>query len=202
MTIYSLKPRFQQLLRPLLQGLHAARITPNHVTILALLLSVAMGLVIYLFPEQRWLMILLPIVLLIRMALNAIDGMLAREYNLKSPLGAYLNEFGDIISDIALYLPFLVLPLVDSVALLTFAFLLMLSETAGILACQIGAPRRYDGPMGKSDRAFLFGIIAIALACGFTSKTGISFVLWLADILLLLTIFNRIKGALNAITHV
>ena len=36
--------------------------------------------------------LLLPIVFLARMTLNAIDGMLAREFGQQSPLGAYLNE--------------------------------------------------------------------------------------------------------------
>ena len=40
------------------------------------------------------------------MALNAIDGMLAREFNQKSRLGGYLNEITDVVSDAALYLPF------------------------------------------------------------------------------------------------
>lgn len=51
-------------------------------------------------------LLLLPIVLFIRMALNALDGMLARECNQQTRLGAILNETGDVISDIALYLPF------------------------------------------------------------------------------------------------
>ena len=41
------------------------------------------------------------------MALNAIDGMLAREFNQKSRLGGYLNEITDVVSDAALYLPLL-----------------------------------------------------------------------------------------------
>ena len=32
-------------------------------------------------------------------------------------------------------------------------------EMAGVVAVQIGAERRYDGPMGKSDRAFTFGLL-------------------------------------------
>jgi CDP-diacylglycerol--glycerol-3-phosphate 3-phosphatidyltransferase len=35
------------------------------------------------------------------MALNAIDGMLAREHDMQSPLGAMLNELGDVLSDVA-----------------------------------------------------------------------------------------------------
>ena len=40
------------------------------------------------------------------MAMNAVDGMLAREFGQQSPLGAYLNELADVVSDTALYLPF------------------------------------------------------------------------------------------------
>jgi CDP-diacylglycerol--glycerol-3-phosphate 3-phosphatidyltransferase len=36
-----------------------------------------------------------------------------------------------------------------------------LSEFAGALGPTIGASRRYDGPMGKSDRAFYVGAIAL-----------------------------------------
>ena len=50
--------------------------------------------------------LLIPVWLLVRMALNAIDGMLAREFGQKSGLGAYLNEIGDVVSDAALYAPF------------------------------------------------------------------------------------------------
>jgi len=36
------------------------------------------------------------------MALNAIDGMLAREHHMQSKLGAILNELGDVVSDTVL----------------------------------------------------------------------------------------------------
>ena len=48
------------------------------------------------------------------MALNALDGMLAREFNQKSRLGAVLNELGDVVSDTALYLPIALVPGVNS----------------------------------------------------------------------------------------
>ena len=37
--------------------------------------------------------------------------------------------------------------------------LTLVSEMTGVVAVQIGASRRYDGPMGKSDRAFVFEFI-------------------------------------------
>jgi len=51
-----------------------------------------------------------PCALFVRMALNALDGMLAREHGMGSDVGAMLNELGDVVSDVALYLPLAVVP--------------------------------------------------------------------------------------------
>jgi CDP-diacylglycerol--glycerol-3-phosphate 3-phosphatidyltransferase len=98
-SIYDLKPRFQALLRPLVKSLAEAGITANHVTVAALVLSFILGVLIALFPAEKWPLLLMPLALFMRMALNAIDGMLAREYKMKSSLGAILNELGDVLSE-------------------------------------------------------------------------------------------------------
>ena len=91
-SIYDLKPRFQALLRPLAGFLARAGVTANQVTIAAVLLSLATGAALLIWP---WAMLLVPGALFVRMALNAIDGMLAREHGQKSRMGAVLNELGD-----------------------------------------------------------------------------------------------------------
>ena len=106
LSIYQLKPRFQALLRPAVARLHAAGVTANQVTIFACALSVAIGLWLYFARPSVIAFALIPLWMLLRMALNAVDGMLAREFNQKSKLGAFLNELTDVISDAALYLPF------------------------------------------------------------------------------------------------
>ena len=105
MSIYVLKPKFQNLFRPLVRQLAAISVTANQVTLIACLLSILLGVVLALFPTFSSLFFLIPIWLFFRMALNAIDGMLAREFNQKSRLGGYLNEITDVVSDAALYLP-------------------------------------------------------------------------------------------------
>ena len=105
-SIYDLKPRFQSLLRPATNYLAARKITANQVTLSTLLLSIVVGVLILMFQDYHWPLLLVPVVMVVRMALNAIDGMLAREHDMKTPFGAVLNELGDVISDAALYLPF------------------------------------------------------------------------------------------------
>ena len=165
-TIYELKPRFQELLRPLVRRLAAAGVTANQVTMLAMLISIAIGAFVWMRAESVWPFLLLPLWLFLRMALNAIDGMLAREFGQQSALGAYLNELSDVVSDAALYLPFAQLAPFGVTSVGLVILLAALSEMAGALGPMVGAPRRYDGPMGKSDRAFVFGALALYVGLG------------------------------------
>ena len=68
------------------------------------------------------------------MALNAIDGMLAREHGQQSRLGALLNELGDVVSDAALYLPLAVVSGFDPRLVATIVVLAGLSELTGVLS--------------------------------------------------------------------
>jgi CDP-diacylglycerol---glycerol-3-phosphate 3-phosphatidyltransferase len=198
-SIYQLKSSFQNLLRPIVRRLAKIGITANQVTIAAILLSGCTGAAIAIWPQQRQLLLLIPFVFFLRMALNAIDGMLAREHQMKTPLGGILNELGDVFSDIFLYLPFGMLAEVNPRLLIALTILAIVSEMTGVLGPNIGASRRYDGPMGKSDRAFLFSIIAILLAWQLIPTIWLNY-LWGGAILLSIqTIFNRIRGALKEV---
>jgi CDP-diacylglycerol--glycerol-3-phosphate 3-phosphatidyltransferase len=164
-TIYLLKPRFQSLLRPATAALHAAGVTANQVTLAACAVSVLLGLGLFMaLPAGSGVhpaLALVPAWMLLRMAFNAADGMLARDFGQASRLGALLNELTDVLSDAALYLPLALLAPLQPVWVGAFIVLAGLSEFAGALGPVVGASRRYDGPMGKSDRALAVGAIAL-----------------------------------------
>jgi CDP-diacylglycerol---glycerol-3-phosphate 3-phosphatidyltransferase len=188
-TLYELKPRFQALLRPLVARLASAGVTANQVTVSALVASVAIGAFVWALAEAVWPFLLLPAWFLIRMALNAVDGMLAREFGQQSALGAYLNELSDVVADAALYLPLAqVAPFGPySVGLVIIAAIV--SEMAGALAPMVGVARRYDGPMGKSDRALVFGALGLYVGLGgFLPAAAI----WLMPLIALLIVVNTI----------
>lgn len=199
-SIYDLKPAFQKLLRPLCRALVRIGVTANQVTVAAMLLSLAAGGLIAWRPESRRLLLLVPLVLFARMALNAIDGMMAREHDMKTSLGAILNELGDVVSDAALYLPLALVPGVAADAIVTAVVLGIVSEMTGVVAVQIGAERRYDGPMGKSDRAFVFGVLCLLLALGVPRGSWIAVLLWIVVALLGLTIVHRARRALAEVS--
>jgi CDP-diacylglycerol--glycerol-3-phosphate 3-phosphatidyltransferase len=197
MTLYDVKPAFQRLLRPACNALARAGITANQVTLAAMLLSIATGIAVVWLHEERRVLLLVPVALLLRMALNAIDGMLAREHSMQSALGGLLNELGDVISDIALYVPFGLIAGISPVAVDAVVVLAVLGEMTGVIAVQIGASRRYDGPMGKSDRALIFSLFAVLLGSGVEPGAWINACLAVVAALSAATIVNRARAALT-----
>jgi CDP-diacylglycerol--glycerol-3-phosphate 3-phosphatidyltransferase len=161
-TIYQLKPKFQALLMPTMHRLHRMGATPNHLTVLALLASIGVGAWIFFVPNV-WAWAVVPGFLFFRMALNALDGLMARMYSQQSNIGEILNEMGDVISDAVLYYPLLWTMGLGQYPhwLVLFMVTIGLNEMAGIMGKVIGGERRYDGPMGKSDRALVFGLLCL-----------------------------------------
>lgn len=201
-SIYALKPRFQALLRPFVAGLARTGVTANAVTIAAALGSIAVGALAASRPDVRAVFLIIPLWFLIRMALNAVDGMLAREYDQKSVLGGYLNEIGDVVSDAALYAPFALVAPFGSFEIAVVILLSTMTEFAGALGPLVGASRRYDGPMGKSDRAVIFGALGLWVGVSAHMPEWLQWVTPALVVLLVVTVINRVRaGAREAASH-
>ncbi len=198
-SIYEIKPKFQQLLMPIVDWMRKIGMTPNQVTILALLLSIVTGIILSIFHENKWIYILMPIVMFVRMALNAIDGVMAKKYQMKSHLGLLLNELGDVISDLFLYIPFVFIAKDYGIGIMLFISLSIISEMAGVTVQVIGSSRRYDGPMGKSDRAFIIGFISFLIFVHLNIIPYLHFVFYVCSILILINIYNRITNGLKEV---
>ena len=194
-SIYQLKPAFQKLLNAPVQFLKRQRVSPNQVTLAALALSVVYGALLCIWPGQSLLWAVLPMVLLVRMALNAIDGLLARAAAQLTKLGALLNEIADQLADAALYLPFAYVAGLYPELVVLNVILASLTEFTGIAALTVGSARGFAGPMGKSDRAFAFAILALAVAAGAPALLSNS-LLGVIACLSIWTIRNRVKLAL------
>lgn len=199
-SVYDLKPRFQNLLRPLIRKLAAAAVTPNAVTIIAIIGSIIVGAIVSQAANQSALLLLLPVWLFARMALNAIDGMMARELAMSTNLGAVLNELGDAVSDLGLYLPLALVYEQAAWPVIAFSIGAILTEFSGVLGRALGVSRHYEGPMGKSDRAFIVG--ALGLATFFVPAT---YKLWpwifsAAALLTVATCWNRVSKALKELS--
>ena len=151
---------------PLLTRLHNAGVTPNALTWMAIVLSGGLGYAFVLGLENRYWFFAVAGGLLVRMALNALDGMMARNFSMTSKGGAVLNELGDVVSDALVMWPW---ALVSGVHVGWVAALLWqaaVNEYAGVLGASVSGERRYEGPMGKSDRTLVWGIFCLLLGAG------------------------------------
>ena len=196
-SVYALKPRFQNLLRPLAGRLVSRGATANQITVLACAMSVGTGALLSWQRTPRACFLFLPVWLFLRMGLNALDGVIAREFHQLTRLGAYLNELTDVVSDAFLILPFARVPGIDLSSTAVMIFLAMISEMTGVVGVAIGGSRRYDGPMGKSDRAVFFGGLALWLGMGRAiPPQALTLIPVVVSILIALTIYNRVRGGL------
>ena len=218
MSLYNLKSQFQDQLRPMSDALVEQQVTANQVTVSAILLSLGTAYVVA-KPAQNQprLWLLLPSSLFIRMALNAIDGMMAREHGQASKLGEVLNEVGDILADTALLASLLPHVSNDNVngsanVLSTHSLsahhlrgnqrhvicviaLSIATELLAIVSNKSLNLRANQGPLGKSDRAFVLGVLGTALGVKLPltlSHTRVGQLFILTEALLLKTCLNRL----------
>lgn len=197
-SVYKIKPQFQKLLTPILVFLHKKNISANQITIAALILSFIIGCFFWYSSYSKLFLLVLPVGLLVRMAMNALDGMMARKYNQTSKLGEMLNEIGDIVSDIFVFFPLLKYQPENLYLVIIFIILSIVNEFAGVMGIVISNQRRYEGPMGKSDRAFLLGLYGLLGTFSISINNCSTYIFIMIIFLLLLSTFTRMTKALKA----
>ena len=156
--IYDIKPAFQRSLRGVEGWLVARRVHPDWLTYLALALSVLGGLALYVGPLQPAWLLLVPLVALVRTALNALDGMVAVKTGLARPWGEVLNELCDRLADVALLGGMALAPGANALLGAATVVAVLLTSYLAILAKAAGGRRLHGGPMGKPDRMIVLSI--------------------------------------------
>ncbi len=142
------KDRFTFLLKPIGEKLGERGVSPNHLTIAGMVLSIVAGSLVAL-NAQRWAALLV----IIGGLCDSLDGTVARETDKVTPFGAFLDSTLDRYSDLALYLGIIVLAYLkrDTVLLLWTALAIigaiMVSYTRAraeclIDKCQVGIMER------------------------------------------------------------
>lgn len=162
MGLYAIKPKFQQALNPIKELFIFLHISPTQINILALLFSMLGGLAFYYADKIPSLLLLIPIVAFIRIALNALDGMVARQTNAANQqFGEVLNETLDRLSDIFFFSGFALASFTPTNLSFGVLLLILLNSYLSIVSKAAGGSRQYGGLMGKADRMFWLGAFAI-----------------------------------------
>jgi len=132
-SIYKIKPKFQKLLMPLLKLLKKLGVSPNTITFSSILLSFLLSYFLWNAFENPLYFLFVAFGLLFRMMLNALDGMMARIYNLQSKKGEVLNEVGDIISDTAIYFPLILFESIEIELAIIFIVLSVINDVEDLV---------------------------------------------------------------------
>ncbi len=196
-SIYKIKPKFQQLLKPVLKVLYNLGVTANQITLASIFLSLLIGVAFWNAEAYRILFLALPIGLFLRMGLNALDGMMARTYNQQSKKGEILNELGDVVSDVFIFFPLLKYESHILYLVVAFICLGIVNEFSGVMAKIVSGERRYDGPMGKSDRAFIIAIYGLLMFFGVAFSKFSIYIFSVLILLLIISTFTRLNKALK-----
>jgi len=191
--LYGVKPWFVRRLRRVEDIFVARGISADSISVAAVAVSLLCGLALALGGalEEPRLWLLVPPLGFVRLALNALDGSVARRVGSGRPFGEVLNEMGDRIADAAMLAP---LALVATPALALGALsAVLLTSIAGLLGRAVGGARISGGPMGKADRVAV--IAGASLVAGVTGERGAFLAaLWLILVGALLTSLFRVRS--------
>jgi len=191
------KPLLERLFRPPALGLSRLGIRPNALTLASLAISTLVGALALAVSTATWPLLMILAAMLTRLALNHMDGIIARELGMKTPLGGLLNEMATPVEDMALYLPLAARPGMPASLIVGAVMLCALIEVAGLSSLAIGGSRRYDGPMSKVVRGVFFGAIVLGAAFGLTPALWVPATLTLIMGLLAVTAWNRLSRAIG-----
>ena len=189
------KPHLQRLFRPATRALDRRGIRPNTLSLASLSASGLAGALALEFSAATWPLLAILAAMLVRLALNHMDGILAREHGMTPPWGGLLNEIATPAEDMALYLPLAARAEMPASLIVSAVMLSVLVEVAGLSALALGGARRTDGPMTKVARGTFFGALTLACALGLAPAPWVVPALFLILGLLAVTAGNRLSRA-------
>ena len=158
--LYSIKPWFVRSLSGIEDGLVSHRVRPDALSYAAVAVSAVAGACIVAghFVHSLFWLLVAPLCV-VRLALNALDGSVARRSGTARPFGKVINEVADRVSDVLLLAPlvfFLPPPLVMATVVAV-----SLVSLCGSLGEVVGTARLTQGPMGKADRCAVLSVAGI-----------------------------------------
>ena len=178
MTLDTLRPVAERLLDPFVAGAKRLGLTPDAVSVLALLTAIGAGVAFAFAAELRLLYLLGAVLVLWNGIFDLLDGALARELDSQSDAGDLLDHVLDRYADILI---------ISGLAAGVGQYALGLAAITGVLmtsylgtqAQAVGLDRVYGGLLGRADRLALIGVVATVAAVVDATALGLTAVGWL-----------------------
>ena len=158
MSLYRAKNVFVAGLAPLERAAIRRHVSPDALTGMGLALAFCASAAIVAGAVWPLVWVAVLPINIARLAMNALDGSVARSVGVETDRGAVANELSDRLADLLLMAPaFIVAPFwVATVAMVSVLF----AEYLPMLGWAVHGIRRFVGPMGKPDR-----VLVVSLGC-------------------------------------
>jgi len=178
MTLDSLRPLAERFLEPFVTVSKRLGLTPDAVSLLALLAAVAGGVGFYFAGQEPMLYLVGAFFVFLNGLFDLLDGALARELDTASPAGDLLDHVLDRYADLIL-----IAGLAGGVGEYALGFAavtgVLMTSYLGTQAEAVGLDRVYGGLLGRADRLMLTGVVGVVAAFYTASISGFTVVGWL-----------------------
>ena len=161
--LYAVKPAFVRRLEPVLAWLERRGIAPDTLTLAALPIAGVAAIALLVSPMTPLALVLVPVAVVARLALNLFDGALARRTGRSHPRGAFYNEFGDRAADVIMLAPVAILPGAHAPTVWLGVVVALLASFTAVAAQAAGGSRSYRGILSKPGRMLLLSVFAVAV---------------------------------------
>lgn len=178
MTLDSLRPLANRLLDPVVAGALRLKLTPNAVSVLALLTAVIAGASFYLASEIRLLYLFGAFLVFLNGVFDLLDGALARELGTESAAGDLLDHVLDRYADILV-----IAGLAAGIGQYAIGFAavtgVLMTSYLGTQAQAVDLDRVYGGLLGRADRLAAVGVVTTVAAFVDATVLALTVVGWL-----------------------
>ena len=194
-------------LTPVARWFVRRNIQPNTVSWMGLVLAFVSGFLLYLSPENEWLLLLGAFVVILSGYFDALDGKVARigregregDFAKESRMGDYLDHVFDRYADMFMIGGVAVSAWCNPYLGLLALVGVLLTSYMGTQAQAVGAPRLYAGLLGRADRVVLntlFPIIQfVGVLVGFPAiEVGDFSISWMEIMILYFAIIGNITA--------
>ncbi len=201
MTLSAFRPLADRMMEPLVAGAKRVGLTPNSVSILALVAAIASAVSFYAAGDWQLLYLVGALFVFCNGVLDLVDGGLARELGTASPAGDLLDHVLDRYADLII---------ITGLAAGIGEYALGLAAVTGVLmtsylgtqAQAVGLDRVYGGLLGRADRLALTGVVGAVAAFVSTPLAGFTVVGWLLVVFAVvghITALQRFYHAMRAL---
>ncbi len=201
MTLDKYRPLADRALEPFVEGADRIGLSPNGVSVLAFAIAGVAAGAFYLGGAAPGLYLLGALLVLLKGALDLLDGALARRQQVASTAGDLLDHVLDRYADILI-----IAGLAAGIGAYAIGFLavtgVLMTSYLGTQAQAVGLDRVYGGLLGRADRLVLVGIVTVLTGIFPSPIIGLTLVGWLLVLFAVvghLTALQRFYHAMGAL---